>query len=495
MNTSVWICTKRLALVATAALTLNACGGGSSDAPGASAVSRVGSTAPLEQAKAAAAWQTAALIEQNNLGGAVDPKIVVDAQGNGLAVWSQFDGRYMSIFASRFTAAANNWGMPVLVEQNPGEAGKPDIAIEPGTGNAIVVWHQFDGRVHDILSSRYEAAYDKWHVPQWVELSHHNVSGLATGPKVGIDSVGRAIAVWSQDGGLTTQQVWASEDAGTGWKPPVLLQSTAASGWAAQIAMEPKGNATVVWVQGPRINRCCVSDIWAIRFDRGNNAWGADALVEHNSKGYAHSPQVVAHPKSNTALVVWAQFDGPSYFGFPASGVYSNIWGNRLDTSSNVWGNPVVIDAGLQKQVEFPQIAMSSSGTAHVVWRESNTSQMSNVRTNQYNAHIDTWSIAVLLDNNSGLADTPHISVNAYGDALAIWRQFDQIAGTTAASVNRFGSGANAWGTPEQIEPGSTSPSLSYFYPRIALDNKGNGLAAWVVYDGVRSNIWANRLQ
>jgi len=42
------------------------------------------------------------LIETDNVGDAFVPQIAVDGSGNALAVWHQFDGTVFNIWANRF---------------------------------------------------------------------------------------------------------------------------------------------------------------------------------------------------------------------------------------------------------------------------------------------------------------------------------------------------------------------------------------------------------
>ncbi|MAZ06230.1 MAG: hypothetical protein CME81_07485, partial [Halomonas sp.] len=48
------------------------------------------------------AWGSAALIETNNDGDADSPQIAIDSSGNALVVWRQYDGTRTNIWANRF---------------------------------------------------------------------------------------------------------------------------------------------------------------------------------------------------------------------------------------------------------------------------------------------------------------------------------------------------------------------------------------------------------
>jgi hypothetical protein len=60
-----------------------------------------------------------------------------------------------NIRANRYTAGVG-WGTDELIETDDGEVtdgGHQDVAID-GDGNAIAVWHQFDGSSNSIYANR-----------------------------------------------------------------------------------------------------------------------------------------------------------------------------------------------------------------------------------------------------------------------------------------------------------------------------------------------------
>ena len=94
-------------------------------------------------------WGTAELIETDNSGTAVNPRIAIDTSGNAIAVWQQHDGERYNIWASRYTTGTG-WGTPEPIEtDNSGSASNPQIAIDPA-GNAIAVWQQDNDTTNDI---------------------------------------------------------------------------------------------------------------------------------------------------------------------------------------------------------------------------------------------------------------------------------------------------------------------------------------------------------
>jgi hypothetical protein len=90
-------------------------------------------------------WGTAVLIETDNAGPALEPRIAFDGNGNATAVWSHRDvaGFTFNILANRWTAATG-WGTPAPIDNAPEAARAPQLGID-GSGNVIAVWFQTEG--------------------------------------------------------------------------------------------------------------------------------------------------------------------------------------------------------------------------------------------------------------------------------------------------------------------------------------------------------------
>lgn len=77
----------------------------------------------------------------------------MDATGSAVAVWSQSDGTRGTILSNRYTPSGG-WGTAKLIEaDNAGGVDSPQVAMD-GSGNAIAVWSQDDGTWNSIYSNR-----------------------------------------------------------------------------------------------------------------------------------------------------------------------------------------------------------------------------------------------------------------------------------------------------------------------------------------------------
>jgi hypothetical protein len=253
-------------------------------------------------------WGTAVLIETNDAGGASEPQVAVDPNGNATVVWSQNDGPFYdpSIWSNRYTPG-EGWGTAVLIETINDNARFPQVAVG-ASGIATTVWEQGDS----IWSNHYTPSIG-WGAAVPISSAEHS----AAFPQVAVDSDGNATAVWFglSDG---VEKVWSNRyTPSTGWGTPVLIQiDDRQDAMFPTVAVDLNGNATAVWMQfdGNLIN------IWSNRY-MPSTGWGTAVLVETDNAGHSWNPQVAVDPNGN-ATVVWVQCDSSDC-------VLYNIWSSR----------------------------------------------------------------------------------------------------------------------------------------------------------------------
>ena len=140
-------------------------------------------------------WGTEELLENSDDGHASDPQIAIDDDGNGVAVWWQPDSANLRhIYSNRYTPGAG-WGTEERIESSDdGHSNYPQIAID-GEGNVIAVWRQ-DDNINDglLYANRYTANTGSW----GTEALIGNGNGSVFQPQIAIDGEGNAIAVWHQ---------------------------------------------------------------------------------------------------------------------------------------------------------------------------------------------------------------------------------------------------------------------------------------------------------
>jgi 6-phosphogluconolactonase (cycloisomerase 2 family) len=265
-------------------------------------------------------WTGAVPIEEK-AGDALFPQLAVDAGGNAIVVWQQATGSHTDIWANRYvggwsTAAAR------AIENNDGNAFAPQVALD-ASGNARAIWFEFDSDAsparNRVWSSRYTVNNDQWGAAAPVE----DTPGSATEPRVALDSTGNAVAVWMQVGtrtgsGTPVINIWSSR-AATGsdtWDAPVLLEKDdSGDARAPSIAMDANGNALAAWhqIRPPAGSPPPppVFNIWAARYTPGatlNGSWAPAELLQPFTTNADSVDARIVFDTSGTAIAVWSEF-------------------------------------------------------------------------------------------------------------------------------------------------------------------------------------------
>lgn len=346
------------------------------------------------------------------------------------------------------SAFAQSWEGAREIEFPGTRGGNPQIAMN-STGTALAIWRDVTSGSMRVNRYTFESG--------WSTASSIQSAGPGRNPQVAIDNFGMGMAVWARldPPSYTMYNIYASRYyRDIGWGAPVLIEShDAGNADMPQIAVaSATGEAVAVWHQfaGTR------SNVYANRFTPVDG-WGGVAMITDNA-GDAFDPQVASDAAGN-AIVVWRQSDGTSY----------SIWTNRF-TRSGGWGVPALLESNTG-EATAPEIAMDPDGNAIAVWAQSDGVR-NNIWSNRFTVGSG-WGTAVLIESNDGDAWTPKITMNAAGDAFAVWGGWDPSAGTLTGVTfaNRY-TVAAGWGTPVRIGLGSSDP-------QVAVDAMGNAVAVW----------------
>ena len=155
-------------------------------------------------------WGTPVLIEANETGDAWSPEIAVNDHGDAIVVWQNFFGNsvednWTDIWANRYVVGSG-WQSEELIEDNNTLHGWiPRVAID-NDGNGIAVWMCEDNNVSaGIWSNRYFAG-SGWGSPERLSTADCNSSW---GHQIAVNDNGDATAVWCQFDALG-RHVWAN---------------------------------------------------------------------------------------------------------------------------------------------------------------------------------------------------------------------------------------------------------------------------------------------
>jgi hypothetical protein len=356
----------------------------------------------------AAGWGTDRVVEYDDqTGDGIDGtsiRIAMDALGNAMAVWWG-DG---NVWSKRYTPSVG-WDMAVRL--NSAEADLPALATN-NQGNAMVMWSEQDGN----LWSNYYTPSQGW-VSAAVLVATSNPS-TPYEPQVAMDAQGNAVAVWTQGTGISESRF---TQAGA-WEPaepmPAVLPPMTGNAYGPQVAMNAQGNATAVWLQSDGIRLNLVASRSEVLID-GSWHWNDVTLIEDNDTSAMH-PEVVMDAGGN-AIVVWEQYEGRTH-----------LWSNRYVVGENLdreWENAELLetnDGELHGEPAF-HIAMGETD-AVVVWSQSERTSSGACLDGCVHAWSKRytpsgWETAELLESNDGLAEFPQVAMGAGDQTVAVWSE------------------------------------------------------------------------
>jgi hypothetical protein len=312
---------------------------------------------------AEAGWGTAQRVEAEDVE-AYYPQVAVDASGNAIVVWAQYNASGVSIWSNRYTAGAGTgWGTARLIETNDASSNEPQVGMD-ANGNAIVVWAQYEASGVSIWSNHY-AANTSWGTAQRIAGVENRGGSAAVHPSVAVGADGVAIVVWDQADG-TGYSIWSSRLVAGGWNAAHLIGSGAGEAGYPRVSVDAEGKAIVVWHQ--YVDASARFETWANRYLAAGAAWGSAQRID-SATGHALFPRVAMDVDGN-ATVVWTHFDDTGG---------TSIWLNRYVAGFG-WSTAQAIEGESSGEAGDPQVAVDANGDVTVVWIELSATSGNNIR-------------------------------------------------------------------------------------------------------------------
>jgi hypothetical protein len=146
------------------------------------------------------------------------------------------------------------------------------------------------------------------------------------------------------------------------------------------------------------------------------------------------------------------------------------------------WGKAATLSEAGEEASE-PQVAVDAAGDATVVWRRSNGSN--DVVQAVLKPVGGRWGAPVTLSEAGQDAHTPEVSVDAAGDAIAVWARSNGSNNVVQAALEPVGE---PWGKPTTLSEAGQEASK----PQVAVDAAGDATAVWTRYIGLGSGGMSN---
>lgn len=276
-----------------------------------------------------AGWAHEVEIHPGGTGYAADTSVALSQAGTGFAVWDESGaGGITDIWAARFTTAFG-WEAPEVIDSGADYAYAPDVAVD-AYGNALVVWSQYNGTYEEV-----EAAWNFGGVWAPAQMIGYNDSADDISAQVALSAAGDALAVWTE-AGAAWNIVAANYVAQVGWQPATLVEHRdGPQATSPQVAMDAYDSGCVVWVERSISG---VDDALQNCFQKGGG-WGQEDLLERDDAhavGTGASPIDIAMDATGVAIATWAQSDGVESSAWAAARTGSGGWEDRqlLETAA-----------------------------------------------------------------------------------------------------------------------------------------------------------------
>lgn len=397
------------------------------------------------------------------------PAISLNNIGTAIAVWGEQNNLsgINNIYSRTFNGTS--WSPTINLNNASGQpADAPQIALN-NTGTAIAVWQENNGSGTVNIYSRI------FNGTSWSPTANLNdASGQdARLAQVALNNTGTAIAVW-QEYNVSVYNIYSRIFDGADWSATTSLNN-ASDQYAQepQIALNNAGTAIAVWSEDT--NGSGIFNIYARTFDGTN--WSATTSLNNAPDQYAYEQQIALN-NAGTAIAVWSEDTN-------GGGLY-NIYSRTFDGTS--WSVTATdLNSDPDQVARTPQIALTNTGTAIAVWTEVNGGTNNRIYSRTFDG--TSWSAATSLNNDPNQdAETPQIALNDNGTAIAVWRE-DNGSGHFNTYSRTF-DGAS-WSTT--VNDLNNDPNQGAVTPQIALNDNDAAITVWSEQNGSVFNIFARQ--
>jgi hypothetical protein len=333
-----------------------------------------------------------------------------------------------------------------------------------------------------------------------------SIDGGATGDpfnlRVARSANGDGFAVWLAAEG-SRANLWANRyRAGTAaWGSPIsITRGTDINDF--DLAVDPSGNAVVVWHENADLPPPQFGRVLSARFDADAGVWTTPLLLNASS----YLPRVAADA-SGAVLAVYAVQQGTSAANLPLV-----VRGRFLDPVSGTWLPEAAIaqdPAGIVQYNE-PVALLDGSGNALVASFDIGSviyTTTTAVASNYYSRSSGSWGLGMAVPGSlvsrpvsiqGGLDGRMELAASTDGNFLLAWSSVDfsgaTIEGSFPADIHiaQFTSRTRKWSAPQMVVSGNEQQRVRL--QRMRSDASGNAHLLWTENDGMRTTLKALRL-
>lgn len=396
-------------------------------------------------------WSAPQKLETNDDDAATGPRVMFDAQGNGMAVWSQGS----DVIARRYTAAAG-WSAPTVLDANTNTASLSRVFVDRTTGNAVAAWVQSDGVAPSVYVSSYEASTNTWSTALLLDTSNDQVSTV-WGPAISVSGEHAAVT-WIQSNGGLDHTYLSRLVAGT-WTAATRIDTGGEQCMQAELGVDANGSVTVSWRQ---LETGFGFHIYTKRWD--NTALTYGPVMSMNGVGDRQAK--IGLDAQGDAVLMWRG---------------NGIQVRHYDVTTGQWSAQQALsnDPG----AGTADLSVSASGDALAAWPET-VGGVSTIYASYYDASTDTWSTATAIADN---LEIYKVSVSLVGNSGVV--AFVNSGGGAGQDVYAVRLQNGVWGAATLLEtlPNPASEISAH------IDPSNTATVMWVQIDDAAPSIFTAR--
>ena len=338
----------------------------------------------------------------------------------------------------------------------------PDIwdwsIAQNSQGDAAAVWTRASGSSRHIYASCYNHTTNQWTTP--VRIDNQNTQ--AGHPAVALNDKGQMFAAWQQVDNNNHQQIFVIKGNAPGCSgtntPSMITYGTTYDSTDPQIVIDANGTGITVWVSGG-------TTLSSAYYDPTTDIWWKQNIYLNNS---ISSTFRLAMDRNGNAFVTWTEH--------PAGGKY-NVLGRFYKKSDHSWTSAQQIDdASVDSGIS--DVALNAEGKGWVIYPQGNAVYARSIDTEALSMGAASAHIA-----DADTAANTHIGIDAAGNAMAIWTQYD--AGKINLYALYYRSGTGWQSTATRIENNDV-----YYVenPQLSVSTNGDAAAVWTNHGDAYAN-------
>lgn len=262
-----------------------------------------------------------------------------------------------------------------------------------------------------------------------------------------------------------------------GWDTLPTKLNTFATG-----AMEPQvvmDNSGDVFVVWTQ-NNAGVQNLYAIRHS-ATNGWDSqpEPLQDPATVSQPASGATLAMDDSGSVIVAWLQRD---------SSLSNNVWARRLVKAAAWSASSALLMENDSGTAETTAVAMDAVGNAVVVWNQrlSTANAMLDLMYQRYDQQLGAWSGSAQgpIDGDP-LNDSTKVKISEAGNGLffVAWAEANDVVG-----VRQYNFSSDSWNATQTIDPDKTANSE--INPALASNRSGDAVLLWSDGPGLYVNVF-----